>query len=251
MTVVCRRLGIVAGLVLALAGPASAQQSDGWKFTVYPVLAWVPTHIGIETNVNLPDNGGGGGAGGGGTAGGKVVDTSFDGAFLAGFSATNRTVRIDFDGLWAAVGGDRPDRPEMSVDADVIYGRAVVGYALYKELFVTGGVRRMAVKYDIRIQGLDDFTRKPGLWDPIVGVNWHHEGAKVEWHGVLEGGGFGVGADSDLGGSFRVDWKPIPHVGLTAGYSFLTFKLSKDFERRTLTAKQSLHGPIVGFGLYF
>jgi len=238
---------MMAGLVLALAGPVSAQQPAGWKFTVYPVLAWVPTHIGIETNVTLPGDGGGGGI----TTGGKVLDTSLDGAFLAGFSATNRTWRFDFDGLWAGVGGDRPDRPTMSVAADVIYGRTVVGYAFYKELFVTGGVRRLALKYDIQIQGIDEFTQKPGVWDPIVGVNWHHEGQKVEWHGALEGGGFGVGADLDLGGSFRADWKPIPHFGLTAGYSFLKFKVSQDFARRTLTARQTLQGPVVGVGLYF
>jgi hypothetical protein len=249
----CRRLGISAGLVLGLAVTASAQtassggQSDGWKVTVYPILAWVPTHIGIETNVTLPGSGGGPGI----STGGEAVDTSLDGAYLAGFSATNHTWRIDADGLWASVGGDRPERPNMSVDADAIYGRAMVGWSVYKDVYLTGGVRRMAIKYDVAIAGIERFTSKPGVWDPLVGIGWHREGRKVEWHGVFEGGGFGAGSDYDIGALLRADWKPIPHFGLTAGYNYLTFKVSKDFERRTLTATQTLHGPVVGFGLYF
>ena len=74
---------------------------------------------------------------------------------------------------------------------------------------------------------------------------------KVEWHAAFEGGGFGVGADIDLGASFSVDWKPIPHFGLTAGYNFLYLKVSDTVASRDLTVKLAAHGPTVGFGLYF
>jgi hypothetical protein len=250
MYVSCRwgRLVVASGLVLALAGPAPAQGQPGdWKFSLYPVLAWVPTNVGIE--VNVPTDIGGGS--GGGIEHGKIVDSRFDGAFLAGFSATNGTWRIDADGLWAAVGGDRPDSPNLTVDADVIYGHVSLGFSVYKDLFVTGGVRRLALKYDIKIADLAAFTRKPGIWDPLVGIAYHHVGDKFEAHGVVDVGGFGVGSDSEFGTSFRIDWKPVRHFGLTGGYNYLRLKFQHELAGRTLEVKQTLSGPVAGIGLYF
>jgi hypothetical protein len=73
----------------------------------------------------------------------------------------------------------------------------------------------------------------------------------VEWHASFECGGFGVGADVDLGGTFRIDWKLARHFGLTAGYNFLYLKVSDEVAGRTVIVKPTLHGPAVGVGLYF
>jgi hypothetical protein len=254
-----RRLAVAAGLVLVMAGsalaqsatPPSASQPDGWKFTVYPVLAWVPTNIGIEVNVPTDGGGGGGGGGEGGGISGEIVDSRFDGAYLGGFSATNGTWRIDVDGLWAAVGGDRVDLPNLTVDVDFIYGHGSVGRSVYKDLYVTAGIRRIALKYDITIADVPPLTRKPGLWDPLVGIAYHRVGDKLELHGLLDVGGFGVGSDVEFGGSFRVDWKPVRHFGLTAGYTYLLLEFSHELAGKTLEAKQTLSGPVVGIGLYF
>ena len=236
-------------MVLAFAGFALAQsQSSDWKFTVYPILAWVPTSIGID--VNVPTDIGGGG-GGGQIERGKIVDSRFDGAFMGGFSATNRTWRIDTDFLWAAVGGDRKDSPKLIVDTDLIYGHGSLGFKIYKELFVTAGVRRLALKYHIQIADVARFTQKPGLWDPLVGVAYHHVGEKFEAHGLLDFGGFGVGSDSEFATSLRLDWKPVRRFGLTAGYSYLRLKFTHEAANRTLKATQTLAGPVVGIGLYF
>src|SRR5262245_33103228 len=97
----------------------SANNDEGWNTAIYPILAWVP--LGINVNVNVPPVNGGGGASG------DIVDSSFDGAFFAGVSATNRTWLIDGYGLWAAFGGDRVDRPPLTVDLDIYYGHAKVG----------------------------------------------------------------------------------------------------------------------------
>lgn len=35
----------------------------------------------------------------------------------------------------------------------------------------------------------------------------------------MDVGGFGVGSDMEFGASARLDWKPVRHFGLTAGYS--------------------------------
>jgi len=210
---------------------------------VYPVLAWVPIDINIDVNVPPIDGGSG--------ESGQIVDSKLNGAFFAGVAASNGAWRIDGYGLWASFGGERPDLPFLTVDVDLIYGSARLGRRVAPDLYVTGGVRRVAIDYDITIGNLPHFSRKPGLWDPIVGIGWHRVREKVEWHATFDGGGFGAGADVDLGASFSVDWKPASHFGLTAGYNFLYLKVSDAVAGRDLTLKTTLQGPTVGFGLYF
>jgi hypothetical protein len=204
---------------------------------------WVPTHIGIDVDVP-PADGDGGGTG-------DILDSRFDGAFFGGVAASNGVWRIEGYGIWAAFGGDRPERPFLVVDVDLVYGDVKVGRRVAPDLYVTAGVRRMALKYDIRLADLPELSRKPGLWDPLVGIGWHRVGPKVEWHASFEGGGFGAGADVDLGATVRVDWKPVRHFGLTAGYTVLYLKLSDTVAERTVTLEPTLHGPVVGIGLYF
>ena len=236
---------LIAVLGLVPAAPAAAQ-SDDWKISIYPVLAWVPTSIDID--VNVPPVSGSGGEGP--EFGGEILDGRLDGAFFAGLSAAKGNWRMDFDGLWAGVGGDRPERPVLRVDLDAIYGHASFGRRVASDFYVTGGVRRIATKYEIELNGRE-FERKPGLWDPLIGVGWHTVGDTVEWHATFEGGGFGVGSEVDISTAIRLDWKPTTHFGITAGYNLLYFKLSHDVADRTFTAKQTLHGPVVGIGLYF
>lgn len=236
---------MIAALTLMHAAPAAAQ-SDDWKISVYPILAWVP--ISIDIDVNVPPINGGGGSGP--EFGGKIIDGRFDGAFFGGVSASNGTWRFDVDGLWAAVGGDREERPVLRVDADVIYGHVSAGRKVANNVYVTAGVRRMALKYEIELDGRE-FSRKPGIWDPLVGVAWHKPGDKLDLHATFEGGGFGVGADVDISTGVRFDWKPLTHFGITGGYNLLYFKLSNTLLERTFTAKQTLHGPVVGIGFYF
>jgi hypothetical protein len=144
-----------------------------------------------------------------------------------------------------------PELPSLSVDVDVIYGHGSVGRRIAPNFFVTAGIRRIALKYDVTLGTLAPFERKPGVWDPLVGLAWHREGKHLDWHGVFEGGGFGVGSDVDLSGTFRVDWKPVTHFGITGGYSLLYFKVSQDVANQTFVAKNTFSGPIVGIGFYF
>lgn len=222
--------------------PGSAADGD-WRVTVYPVLAWVPLTLKIDVDVPPIDGSGG--------ASGDILDSRFDGAFFGGVAASNGPWRIEGYGLWAGFGGDRPDRPFLTVDLDLIFGSAKLGRRVAPDVYVTGGVRRLALGYDITLADLPTFSRKPGVWDPIVGIGWHRVRPKVEWHATFEGGGFGVGADVDLGASLSVDWKPVSHFGLTAGYNFLYLKVTDAVINRDLTLKLTAHGPTVGFGLYF
>jgi hypothetical protein len=225
------------------AAPGSNTAQD-WQVTVYPILVWAPIGVGIEVNVPPVDAGGSGGSG-------EILNSKLDGAFFGGLAASNGTWRFDGYALWASFRGDRPDNPVLDVDLDLLYGSAKLGRRIAPDLFVTAGVRRVAFDYEVALGDLPQLSRKPGLWDPIVGLGWHRVRPKGEWHATFEGGGFGAGADVDLGASISADWKPIPHFGLTAGYNFLYLKVSDSVANRDLTMKLTAHGPTVGFGLYF
>ena len=203
----------------ALPQPAAAAPADpeGWDVAVYPILAWLPLSIGID--VNIP--------------------------------ASNGTWRIEGDAIWAGFGGDRVERPNLTVDLDLIYGHATLGRRVAPDLYLTAGVRRVALKYDITLGELPQVSRTPGVWNPLVGIGWHRTGPKLEWHASFEGGGFGVGADVDLAGTARVDWKPVRHFGFTGGYNVLYLKLTDTVASRTVIVEPTMHGPVVGIGFYF
>jgi len=230
--------------------PAAASQaaSDHMNIAVYPILVWVPT-FSANTNVPaFPDNPGEpdrpGEAG--------STEAALDGAALAGFSMEKASWRIDVDGIWAAL-GTRRETPLLAVDLDIVYGHVSGGVRVYKALFVTGGVRRLSLKYDIQLQDRPThFERKPGIWDPLVGLGWHGTlGSRWTLHVVGEGGGFGAGADVDLSGGVRADVRVAGPVGLTLGYTVLYLKLSDTVAQRTFEIKQTIQGPMVGLGLYF
>jgi len=227
--------------------PAAADQSQtsasgGWDIAIYPILAWVPTHISVDLNVS---------GGGGGGFSGVTEDSRLDGAFLGGVAATNGAWRIDSNVMWASFGGDRIDAPRFSVDVDTIYAYGSVARRLAKHIYITGGVRHLALKYDITVAGSAPISRKPGVWDPVVGVAYHRLGQKLDLHGSFEGGGFGVGSDSEYAAYFRADWKPWKHVGFTGGYGLLLFTVSDEVLGQVLVARQNLNGPVIGLGLYF
>ena len=232
---------------------ASAQtpaggSADDMKVVIYPVLLWVPAFSTTTTVPAFPDLPDGPDLPGGSGS----TSSSLDGAFLAGMSVSKGIWRVDADGIWAALVSKR-DRPLLEVDMDIVYGHVSGGVKVYKDLYVTGGVRRVALKYDIQLQDRPQhFVREPGIWNPLVGLGWHSPiGSRITLHVVGEGGGFGVGADADLSGGVRFDVELGAHLGFTAGYSLLYLKLSDTVRNRTFSIKQTMHGPIVGLGLYF
>ena len=242
LSLVC--LSVFSSSARAQSAPSGSPADKDWKITLYPVLAWLPLTIDIDVNVPPHDDGDAGGSG-------NILDGRFDGAFFGGASASNGVWRIEGFGMWAAVGGDRPERPLLVVDVDIIYGDAKFGRRIAPSLFLMGGVRRLALEYDVALGDLPRFSRKPGFWDPIIGIGWHKVGPKLEWHATIDGGGFGVGTDVDLGASVRVDWKPLRVFGLTAGYNYLYLKASDTIAGREITLKPTFHGPAAGIGFYF
>jgi hypothetical protein len=55
----------------------------------------------------------------------------------------------------------------------------------------------------------------------------------------------------EFAGTARIDWRPFSHFGFTGGYQVLYFKIEDDVVNRPLTVKQTLHGPMLGIGIYF
>ena len=159
---------------------------------------------------------------------------------------------VDAEGLWAGLSAERTVAPTLKVDLDILYGHGSVGRRIYKNVFLTGGVRRLALHYDIQLAEFPEFARKPGLWDPLVGLAWKHEaGRKWNLSASVDGGGFGVGSDVDVAGTVQADWKFARHFGTAFGYRALHLKVSNTLANRTFTASQTIHGPILGFGIYF
>ncbi len=211
---------------------------------VYPVLATVPL---FGASVRLPPiEGPGGGEGPSGSTG-----SSFNGAALAGFRIDRDRWLFEVSGLWAGLSAER-EAPRVKVESDVVYGNAVFGWRVYQDVLLTAGVRRMAVKLGAEVEGFPKAERKPGVWDPLVGVAWRKPVSRsfmVE--AAFQGGGFGVGADVDLGGHLFADWRFSDRFGLALGYQILYFKLSDTVAGKTLETTQTLHGPVLGFGIYF
>ena len=105
-------LASASEIAAAQTGAPGSNPTQDWRVTVYPVLVWIPVGLGIDVNVPPIDAGGGGS--------GEILNSQWDGAFFAGASASNGTWWIEGYGLWAGFSGDRPDRPVLDVDLNLL-----------------------------------------------------------------------------------------------------------------------------------
>jgi hypothetical protein len=243
---------VVLGLISSVAPAAAQTRDDDWKVTIYPILGWIPIFgADVRSLPALPDLPDGPGDGGGDGVSAGHTDSKLNGALLAGLSVAKGRWRAEADGVWAALIAERDVPPALDLDLDIIYGHASGGFRVVKDLYVAGGVRRVALKYRIGLEGYQSFRREPGLWDPLIGVGWHRVGKTLEVHARFDANVFDTGADEDYGGGIRFDWKPIPHFGVAFGYAGIVLKISNTVQSKTFRVEQSLHGPIVGIGLYF
>ena len=110
--------------------------------------------------------------------------------------------------------------------------------------------RRPSFRAEVRdrFPGLDTFTSKPGIWDPLVGIAYRRSATR--WSSTCSAGtgGSGVGSDTDIGLGARFDWKPFRHFGFSA-IQLVSFKFKKDVGPYEFSAKQTVGGPVVGIGL--
>jgi hypothetical protein len=233
--------------------------SGGTTVTIYPLLVRAPI---FGATVNLPSVPSPPGTPGGdesGAASGST-DTALNSAYMAGILVESPRWFGEVYGLWAALSADR-STPRVNIDSDTYILNATAGVRLFAGIAATGGVRAVRTSIDVTLTlpalgRTVEGTTKPTLLDPMIGVDWRGGSDHLILNADFQGGGFGVGTDIDLSGDARVRWRPIRHMEIRFGYSFVHFKETvADVKigslRRTLVVKQTLHGPEIGVGVVF
>ena len=234
--------------------PSSGTTSSGnfweldpsaWHVTIYPLFGFAPVFgAHVDVPFDLPNRPGGGT--GSGTATG-----SLNGALFSGFEVEKSRWYATGNFLWAGLSADRTT-PQVHLGLDVIYGQVMGGREVLPHLTLEGGVRRMALNIRASALGSAEVSRKPGLWDPLIGMTWRQPlGRKWLLTAHLDGGGFGVGSDVAYDAAARADWRFARHFGVTMGAAALHFQVTDTVQQRTLVIKQTMWGPIFGFGIYF
>ena len=221
-----------------------AQKPYGWRIAVYPVLAWAPVFGASVTLPPLPSQPITTPGPSGSTA------SSLNGAFFGGARFETGKWSAEALFMWAALSAERKT-PFANVNLDFIFGNAMAGREVLPDLYVEGGIRRLALDVHATV-GSDSAKRSPGFWDPLVGLTYRRQLGR-KWRVLIhgDGGGFGVGSDVDVTASGRAEWQFARHFGLTMGYGGMHFSESNTVAGKTLTIRPTLHGPIFGFGLYF
>ena len=244
----------VAPLQLATDGQSPSprpQTSDkpapkpyGWNVAIYPALAWVPI---FGTSVTLPpvpsqpiETPGPSGS----------TSSSFNGAFFGGVRVEKGKWSVDGLFMWAALSGQRKT-PFAEVHLDFVFGNAMAGREVLPNLYVEGGVRRLALDLHAKVE-TSSASRSPGFWDPLVGLTYRRQLGR-KWRILIhgDGGGFGVGSDVDVTATARAEWQFARHFGIAMGYGGMHFSESDTVDERTLSISPTLHGPIFGFGIFF
>jgi hypothetical protein len=249
-------------VLLAAAHVFAAEQQDVQPqprtkpdLTIYPVLAQIPI---FGAQISIPDSPG---LPGGGTG---TTDLSLNGAYMFGVIFETRYFLVDVNNLWAAVSASHSP-PLTAVDTDSKFLNAVAGVRVgHSKFFAIGGIKRVGIVLDVNLDVIGplethtiDGHAHPVLWDPVGGIEYRGRvTARTTFDGAVKYGGFGIGTDYDLTTEGAVDWSLARHVVLRAGYSFVRFKMTVthadvDGTQRSLVARQTLHGPEIGFGIHF
>jgi len=229
--------------------PSAAGTPKRTEVVVYPILAWLPIYGAHALLPNRPELPGLPPGAGGGTS--TSTSGSLNGAALVGVTVVSPTWMFQVDLLWAGLSGEA-QRPHAKATADVIFGGVYGGRQIGHGVAVMGGVRRIALNLGVEIDTLTKFERKPGVWDPLIGVAWRRELGR-KWIATVDvmGGGFGVGADVDASAHARLNWDVAKHVRIAFGYGLLYLDLSHGVGDKTLTTQQTLYGPEIGIGIKF
>jgi hypothetical protein len=219
----------------------SEERPYGWHTAIYPALAWVPIFGSSVTLPPTPSNP---------IAPSGSTSNSFNGAYFGGARFEKGKWSADALFMWAALAGERTT-PHTSTNLDFIFGDAFVGREVLPNLYLEGGFRRLALNINASV-GTYSASASPGYWDPLLGVTYRRQLGK-KWRVLIhgDGGGFGVGSDVDIAATGRAEWQFARHFGLTMGYGGMHFSDSTTVPGGKLTISPTMHGPILGFGIYF
>jgi len=225
------------------AGPP-AEKPYGWHIAIYPVLAWAPVFGASVTLPSLPSQPIATPGPSGSTS------ASFNGAYFGGARIEKGKWSADVLFMWAALSAQHKS-PLVDVKLDFVFGNAMAGREMLPNLYVEGGVRRLALDLHATVES-SGASRSPGYWDPLIGLTYRRQLGR-KWRILIhgDGGGFGVGSDVDVTATGRAEWQFARHFGIAMGYGSMHFSASNTVNGRTLTIRPTLHGPIFGFGVFF
>jgi len=247
---------VVFAFALATQAYAAADSSwkkdpKDWNVEIYPVYVWAPfmgASVKLPQFPNLPSlpdlpNG----------PAGPSADASsgISGAAFVGVRVEKSKWSVRAAALWAGMTAST-DRPKVKIGMDLIFGQGMLGREILPNLVLQGGVRRMALNISAAVLDYPEVSRKPGVWDPLIGLEYRKPLGKkwlLDLHG--DGGGFGVGSDVTYSVQGQMACRFAKHFGVTMGYGLLHFKVSDTRLQRNLVLDQTMHGPILGFGIYF
>jgi len=221
---------------------SNSERAYGWKVAVYPVLAWAPVFGASVTLPPVPSHPIGPSEG--------TTNSSFNGAYFGGARFEKGRWSADALFMWAALSSQR-ETPLAKVNLDFVFGNAMVGREVLPNLYLEGGFRRIALNIKATVESASD-SGSPGYWDPLIGLTYRRQLGK-KWRILIhgDGGGFGVGSDVDVTATGRAEWQFARHYGVTMGYGGMHFSDSTTQPSGTLTISPTMHGPILGFGIFF
>ena len=256
----CAAVAVLAAVPAFAAGDqqVSATKGGSVEVIVYPILVQAPI---FGASIDLPSlpSGGGGDSGEGG-AQSASTDISLNSAYMAGVAIQTNRWFADARGVWTSLAANR-ETPRVSLGTEARFFNARFGVRLLGGLAVTGGFRRVAVDLDAKLT-LPLLNREISgtttnvYWDPLIGLDWRGRAGRWVLDANFQGGGFGVGADTDIAAEVHANWRLIPHTEIRLGYTVLYYKLtvanvSIGAFQRTLISSQSLNGPVIGIGFIF
>jgi hypothetical protein len=239
-----------AAVILVLscgAAPLLAQNAapaKDWSVEIYPIFGYLPIH-GVDVSVPEPPACT--------TCPPAVAESSWDSGLSSAWFASFRVEkgRISFTGdyNYAGLTASR-DLPFLDLQADVTLGGITGGVRTVGALFLEAGARYTQLNLRATILSFPAFSAKPSSWQPLIGATFRPSfGKHLLLYTVLNGT---ISSPfSTVTGTARLEWRPISHLAVTAGYGFTRLKYEDTILSRDVSFKQTLHGPLLGIGIPF
>jgi hypothetical protein len=231
---------------LLAQGDTPPKEDANWS-TIYPVFAWLPLY-GLDWNLpsgapctDCPA----------GPATGDASNSGLSGAWFAGGRLEMGRFELLGNYNYAGLSAEK-ESPLFRADVKLYTASILGGVRVYGPLFLEAGARYYGLHARLDVLTFPRIDYDPGRWSPAVGATFRpalSKGWRLYTH--VDWGGLGTDEVSTVNGEARVEWRPISHLAITAGYGFGKVTFDDTIRNRPIHLSQTLHGPIVGFGIPF
>jgi hypothetical protein len=229
--------------------PPAGSDTSTWNTIIYPVYGWAPV-FGAE--VRLPEqpaipSGGEGAAGL--TIPSAKTSGNFNGAAFGGFRVERSRVAVEGTFLWAGMSGSVA-APHFQLDVNTLTFKLLGGFQVLPALYIEGGARRFGLKMTADVLTFPEVTWKPTIWEPVVGATFHPQlTATIRLVAQADLGGIGDDSHRSASAKATLEWKPLGHLLLAAGWGVLYLRVDGTILSKPVHLEQTLNGPVVAVGL--